>query len=233
MQKINYQAQLDKLLENLDTRPKLLLHVCCGPCSSYVMEYLAERFEITLFFYNPNIYPETEYLRRRDELFALLKKFPPALKTNIRCVEENYNSQDYFDAIKIKDNPELANEPEKGERCRRCYEFRLKRAYEFAAENHFDYFCTSLSISPFKDSEKINVIGKQLESDRGDRPLLEDEVNRGDRPLWLVSDFKKKGGFKRSLEISSEYGMYRQSYCGCVYSYNDRKAYDEKMAENK
>lgn len=222
MQKINYQAQLDSVLKNLTSKPKLLLHVCCGPCSSYVMEYLAEHFEITLFFYNPNIYPKEEYLRRRDELFVLLTKFPPALKNNIHCVEENYNPEEYFAAVKTDVEPALATEPERGERCRRCYEFRLKKAYEFAAKNHFDYFCTSLSISPFKDSEKINVIGKQLENS-----------DRGDRPLWLVSDFKKKGGFKRSLEISSEYGMYRQNYCGCVYSYNDRKAYDEKMAEKK
>jgi len=230
MQKINYQSQLDNLLKNLDSKPKLLLHVCCGPCSSYVMEYLAEHFQMTLFFYNPNIYPEAEYLRRKNELLDLLTKFPPALKNDIECVEESYNPQEYFEAIRIKENPELADELEKGERCRRCYEFRLKRAYDFARKNCFDYFCTSLSISPFKDSEKINVIGKQLEN--GDRPL-EEKMNNGDRPLWLVSDFKKKGGFKRSLEISCEYGMYRQNYCGCVYSYNDRKAYDEKKTQKE
>lgn len=205
--KINYQTELESLLKNLDYKPKLLLHVCCGPCSSYVMEYLCKYFEIKLFYYNPNIYPESEYNRRKEELKKLITKFPPAVENNIFCQETEYNPQEYFDAIKINENPELADENEKGERCRRCYEFRMKKAYDYAAENGYEYFCTSLSISPFKDSEKINQIGKELTE------------NNSGGPKWLYSDFKKKGGFLRSLELSKEYDMYRQQYCGCVYSY--------------
>lgn len=209
MKKINYQKDLDNLLENLETRPTLLLHVCCGPCSSYVMEYLSSFFDITLYYYNPNIYPEKEYTRRKDELLKLLQKFPPALKNDIKCIEDTYCPEDYFAAIKIKENPEMADDPEKGERCRRCYEFRLKKAYEYARQNGYNYFCTSLSISPFKDAEKINKLGFEISG----------QIKEG--PKWLVSDFKKKSGFLRSLEISEEYGMYRQQYCGCVYSYNN------------
>ncbi len=139
-------------------------------------------------------------------------------------MEENYNPEDFFTAIKIKENPELADEGEKGERCRRCYEFRLKKAFDFARENHFEYFCTTLSISPFKDSVKINQIGFELENQFMENNGLEDgNLQKTDQksPKWLVSDFKKKGGFKRSLEISEEYNLYRQTYCGCIYSFKN------------
>ena len=127
-------------------------------------------------------------------------------------IKEEYNPEDFYSAIKIKENPEFAKEKEKGMRCYRCYEFRLKKAFEYAKENAFDYFCTTLSISPFKDAEKINVIGEKLVS--------EEKAKSSDSfvPKWLISDFKKKGGFQRSLEISREYDLYRQQYCGCVYS---------------
>ncbi|MBP5567675.1 MAG: epoxyqueuosine reductase QueH [Treponema sp.] len=202
----NFQKELDVILSKINTadKPKLLLHACCGPCSSYVLEYLYKYFQITVFYYNPNIYPQEEYTRRLEELKNLYLKFPPALEGKIQVIEENYNPDDFYEAVKTKKEPELATEKERGERCRRCYEFRLKKAFDYAKKNNFDYFCTTLSISPFKDAEKINVIGKELEKEDG--------------PKWLVSDFKKKGGFKRSLEISSEYGLYRQDYCGCIYS---------------
>lgn len=213
-QKRNYQKELDFLLSGFEKKsthkPTLLLHACCGPCSSYCLEYLSSYFQITVFYYNPNIYPEEEYTRRFEELKKLYQTFPPALEGNVKVVEKNYNPQEFYDAIKIKEEPELAKEPEKGERCRRCYFLRLKAAYDYASENNFDYFCTTLSISPFKDAEKLNDIGEELV--RGQTPKS---------PRWLPSDFKKKGGFKRSLEISQEYNMYRQDYCGCVYSKNN------------
>ena len=217
MQKVNYQKQLDKILEKMDlvtgdslSKPSLLLHACCGPCSSYVLEYLYKYFDITVLYYNPNIYPQEEYERRFSELKKLYERFPPALEGKVKVVEQNYDPEEFYEAVGTQENPELAKEPEKGERCRRCYEFRLRRAYEYACAGKFDYFCTTLSISPFKDAEKLNVIGEQLEKEGG--------------PHWLPSDFKKKGGFKRSLEISEEYGMYRQDYCGCVYSKNNKNS---------
>lgn len=210
-QKINYQKDLNLILnqlENNNIKPKLLLHACCAPCSSYVLEYLSKYFEITIYYYNPNIYPKKEYERRLSELETFLGKVD-AYKAAIPLVKTIYQEEDYFDAVKIKENPELAKEAEKGERCRRCYEFRMKKAYEYAVNNNFDYYCTTLSISPFKDSEKINVIGKQLEIEG--------------KTKWLPSDFKKNAGFLRSLELSKEYGLYRQQYCGCVYSYENSK----------
>lgn len=251
--KQNYQKELDKILDSIKLRhqdlqnchhelqerhpelvsgslpkPTLLLHACCGPCSSYVIEYLAQFFDITILYYNPNIYPQEEYARRLEELKNLLPVFPPAKNNNVILIEQEYNPEDFYNAIKIKEQPELANEQEKGERCRRCYKFRLERAYEYAKNHGFDWFTTTLSISPFKDADKINMIGKELSSlnqevaepvesivtSKNNNVILTSLSN----PKWLTSDFKKKGGFKRSLELSSEYNLYRQQYCGCVYS---------------
>lgn len=233
--KENYQKQLDKLLDSLvegqnplsggnsslqtaatpSARPCLLLHACCGPCSSYVLEYLVQYFDITVYYYNPNIYPATEYERRLQELKDLYKRFPPALEGHVNVVEAPYDPEEFYAAVGTRQEPELAREAEKGERCRRCYEFRLRRAWEYASAHGFDYFCTTLSISPFKDAEKINVIGMALE---GEGKLME---QGGQTPAWLPSDFKKNNGFKRSLEISQEYNLYRQQYCGCIYSMNN------------
>lgn len=211
MSKSIYQKQLESLLPELQKqkqKPALLLHACCGPCSSYVLEYLASIFNITVYYYNPNIYPAEEYYRRLQELKDFYPKFPPAWKNKVQVIEENYNPEEFYSAAGTRENPELAKEPEKGERCRRCYEFRLKKAYEYAAINNFDYFCTTLSISPFKDAEKLNIIGLSLDK----------SSEKPDSPKWLPSDFKKNKGFKRSLELSTEYNLYRQEYCGCVYS---------------
>lgn len=225
-QKINYQKKLDDLLAKLasggeGSKPSLLLHACCGPCSSYVLEYLSKYFQITVLYYNPNIYPQAEYERRLAELKKLYEVFPPALDTGVKVVECEYQPEQFYDAVGVREEPELANEPEKGERCRRCYKFRLERAAAYAAQNHFDYFCTSLSISPFKDAVKINELGVEIECS------LLAESGTGETaatsPKWLFSDFKKKGGFKRSLELSEEYGMYRQTYCGCVYSMKNKE----------
>ena len=206
MQKINYQKELDALINNIkqnEKKPSLLLHACCAPCSSYTIEYLSQFFEITIFYYNPNIYPKEEYERRLEELKNFLPRFDVALKNNIKLVVQPYLPKEFFDAIQINLFPEEAEEKEKGERCRKCYKFRLEKSFEYAKENNFDYFCTTLSISPFKDAEKINRIGKELSSEK---------------TKWLPSDFKKNSGFKRSLELSRKYSLYRQDYCGCVYS---------------
>lgn len=210
--KNNFQKQLDELLENLRGKPRLLLHACCGPCSSYVLEYLSSRFEITVLFYNPNIYPQAEYERRLDELKKFYTKFIPA--RNVRVIEEPYEPEEFYTAVGTREDPELATQPERGERCRRCYELRLRRTYEYAAAHGFDYFCTTLSISPFKDAEMINEIGVKLV---GEAPLRQAQGPQA-TPRWLPSDFKKKNGFKRSLELSAEYDLYRQEYCGCIYS---------------
>lgn len=220
MEKINYQKKLDEIIKSLDgNRPKLLLHACCGPCSSACLEYLYKYFQITVFYYNPNIFPPEEYFRRLNELKSLYEKFPPVLEGKIKLVECNYNPQEFYDGIGIKENPDLANEAEKGERCRRCYKIRLEKAYNFAKENNFDYFCTTLSISPFKDSIKINKIGNELEKSEN-------------HTKWLPSDFKKNNGFKRSLEISNEYGMYRQEYCGCIFSKQNKNKIPISKSEN-
>ncbi len=228
-------------------KPSLLLHACCGPCSSYVLEYLAKYFQITVLYYNPNIYPQAEYERRLAELKKLYQRFPPVLEEGVKLVECEYQPEQFYDAIGVREEPELAHEKEKGERCRRCYEFRLERAADYAAENNFDYFCTTLSISPFKDAVKINEVGVEIEEEifgqlqksregsgagvglgagaenkAGTAAGGSCEPVNQKSPKWLFSDFKKKGGFKRSLELSEEYGMYRQTYCGCVYSMNSR-----------
>ena len=201
-------------------KPTLLLHACCGPCSSYVLELLAQHFQITIYYYNPNIYPETEYTRRLEELKAFLPRYIPATQNNVKLEVAHYDPNEFYAALGVKEEPELAKQPEKGERCRRCYKMRMSRAYEYACQNHFDYFCTTLSISPFKDADKINQIGRELEAQgvafKPGHPIQ--TVADGKSPKWLLSDFKKEGGFDRSLELTSEYGMYRQEYCGCIYS---------------
>lgn len=208
--KTDYQKQLDCVLQDISTsgkRPSLLLHACCGPCSSYVLEYLCKHFEITVLFYNPNIYPAQEYERRLQELLNFYKRFVPA--ENVRVIQAPYDPEEFYTAVGTRENPELAKEPERGERCRRCYELRLRYTYDYACANNFDYFCTTLSISPFKDADMINEIGSGVP-----------EPVEGCGPRWLPSDFKKKNGFKRSLELSAEYGLYRQEYCGCIYSFS-------------
>lgn len=258
MQKPNYQQELDKILNAIKpcTKPTLLLHACCAPCSSYVLEYLCRYFDITIFYYNPNIHPKEEYTRRLQELKTFLPKFTQNLKekngalSSITLVEEPYDPQEFFDAVKTEDHPELKTEPEKGERCRRCYEFRLKRAFEYATKNNFDWFTTTLSISPFKDSQKINQIGTALtqiqrENQNQQNASKDQQAATTTAPSnaidpttskpgttqptkFLTSDFKKKGGFKRSLELSAEFGLYRQDYCGCIFSKQNMEKFHTK-----
>ena len=229
--KNNYQKKLDDLLEGLSAegkKPTLLLHACCGPCSSYVLEYLCRFFEITVLYYNPNIYPPAEYDRRLNELLTFYTKFLPA--KNVRVIQAPYDPEDFYKAAGTRENPELAKEPERGERCRRCYELRLRYTYDYACANNFDYFCTTLSISPFKDAAMINEIGEKLVCEaalrqaQGPQASAQENWNENavpepvEGPRWLPSDFKKRNGFKRSLELSAEYALYRQDYCGCIYS---------------
>ena len=199
----NYQKELDQLIEMIQIeqrRPKLLIHSCCAPCSSYVLEYLSEHFDITIFYYNPNIHPEDEYIRRVEEQQSLIKAMP--LQSEVHFIQGEYHPTDYYVSVKG-----LESEPEGGKRCFVCYELRLRQAAKLAAEMGFDYFATTLSISPHKNAAKLNEIGEMLGKEQG--------------ILYLPSDFKKKNGYKRSIELSKEYNLYRQDYCGCVYSLQD------------
>lgn len=197
----NYQRRLDELINNLSGTPRLLLHCCCAPCSSYVLEYLSRFFEITCLFYNPNISPAEEYKKRAEELRRLISEQPH--KNPVSIIVEKYNPQEFFAAIKGYEHIK-----EGGERCFRCYRLRLEMAAKYAKEYNFDYFCSTLSISPLKNARKLNDIGEELS-----------EIYKISH---LPNDFKKKGGYKRSIELSAEYDLYRQNYCGCVFSKNER-----------
>ena len=227
MEKINYQKELDKILADISgqqnsEKPDLLLHACCGPCSSYVIEYLSSIFNITIYYYNPNIHPAEEYYRRLNELKKFLTVFPDAVKNQVQLVEDHYDPEEYFAAVNTRNEVELCTEPEKGERCRRCYRLRMERAWQYACRNNFDWFTTTLSISPHKDSQKINAIGLEL-----DKEFAESVNNSGGNALsrtkFLPSDFKKNGGFLRSTQLTTQYGLWRQDYCGCIYSMRNKK----------
>lgn len=201
---MNYQKELDQLIERFAAekrRPRLFIHSCCAPCSSYVIEYLSNYFEITLFYYNPNIYPEEEYIKRVEELKNLIREMP--LQSEVHLLEGEFHPDDYYRQVKG-----LEEEPEGGERCFACYRLRLREAARMASSLNFDYFTTTLSISPYKNADKLNEIGQQLAKEYG--------------VSYLPSDFKKKNGYKRSIELSREYNLYRQDYCGCVYSKRER-----------
>lgn len=201
MNRINYQKQTDKVIDNLNGAvPRLLLHSCCAPCSSYTLEYLSQYFEITVFYFNPNISPESEFDKRFAEQKRLIENLPA--KNKITLVMGEY---DYNDFLNIAEGYEYI--PEGGERCFRCYRMRLEKTAELAKKQGFDYFCTTLSISPLKNSQKINEIGYEIAEQYGVK--------------WLPSDFKKREGYKRSIELSREYHLYRQNFCGCVYSRNE------------
>lgn len=206
MDKINYQKNLDLLIDKLiadATTPKLMLHSCCAPCSSYCIEYLSQYFEITVFYYNPNIYPDEEYWLRVKEQQRFIENFPT--KNKVSFIEGDYDKQCFYDIAKG-----LEDVPERGERCHKCYELRLRKTAEIAKKEQCDYFATTLTISPQKDSSVLNTIGERIANDLGDSVK------------YLATDFKKKSGYLRSCEISKEYDMYRQDYCGCVFSYNER-----------
>lgn len=198
--KENYGAYTEGVIKELsekNEKKRLLLHVCCAPCSSYVLEYLHEHFDITVFFYNPNIDLESEYRLRADEEQRLIREM--GLSDSVRYTEGEYVPADFYAAAKG-----LEGLPEGGERCTRCFELRLEAAARAARDGKFDFFTTTLSISPLKDSVRLNEIGRRLSEKYG--------------VAYLFSDFKKKNGYKRSVELSHEYSLYRQSYCGCSFS---------------
>lgn len=195
--KDNYSIKCEKILNELDGKKKLLLHSCCGPCSSYVISYLTKYFDITVFYYNPNIYPYDEYLKRKKEQIKLINEIDKVNSVNI--IDCDYDN-DYYNTL-IKG---LENEPERGNRCKICYLMRMEKTARTASENNFDFFCTTLSVSPYKNSMWINEFGE----------LLEKKYN----VRWLYSDFKKRDGYKTSISLSNKYNLYRQNYCGCIYS---------------
>ncbi len=198
MQNANYQKWLDETIAGLGGRaPTLLLHACCAPCSSYVLEYLSQYFRITLFYYNPNISPEEEYRKRLDEVRRLLGELP--VKYPVRLAEGRYDPGRFFAVTKGHEA-----DPERGERCTLCYRMRLEEAAEYARENGFEWFTTTLSLSPYKDAKRLNGIGAELERQYGVK--------------FLHSDFKKRNGYLRSIELSRVYHLYRQNFCGCVFS---------------
>ncbi len=209
MNKRNYQKELDGIISGLQPEtkvPRLLLHSCCAPCSSYVLEYLSQYFEITVYYYNPNIYPPNEYYKRVKEQQDLVDRMK--FKNPVSVVNGPYDTDEFYRIAKGHEK-----DAEGGERCFRCYELRLREAAKVAAAGRYDYFTTTLSISPLKNADKLNEIGERL--------AAEYQTN------YLPSDFKKREGYKRSTELSKEYGLYRQNYCGCIFSYNERISSEE------
>lgn len=200
MNRINYQKEMEKLILNHQKNnevPTLLLHSCCAPCSSYVLEYLSSKFKITVFYYNPNISPESEYTKRIYEQQSLISRMPA--KYPVDFIAGNYDHELFLEMA-----AGLEHVKEGGKRCFLCYEMRLRECAKIAKEAGYDYFTTTLSISPLKNADKLNEIGFRLEEEYGVK--------------YLMADFKKKNGYKRSIELSKEYNLYRQNYCGCIYS---------------
>ena len=197
---MNYQIVLENTLKNLKNKKTLLLHACCAPCSSYVIEYLSNYFDITILFYNPNINNDIEYNKRLQELERFVKEF----KTNnpVKVISLGYNHDEYLQTVLG-----LEEEKEGGSRCLKCYRLRIEKTFEYAKQYNFDYVTTTLTISPLKNSQVINKIGSELENIY--------HIN------YLYSDFKKKEGYKRSIVLSHEYNLYRQDYCGCEFSKRD------------
>lgn len=192
---MNYQNELDKLIASLDYRPKLLLHSCCGPCSTQVLTYLEPYFDITVLYYNPNIEPEEEYLKRKSEQIRFIKEF----NKDIKFLDCDYDNESFR---KVTKGLELEREGKA--RCPVCFKLRMEYTTKMAEELKMDYFGTTLTVSPYKNSKQINVLGSILEKKY--------------KPKFLYSDFKKKDGYKKSIEYSKEYNLYRQDYCGCLFS---------------
>lgn len=193
----NYSIMCENILNSIKEKKRLLLHSCCGPCSTYVITYLTGYFDITILYYNPNIYPYDEYLKRKEEQIKVIKEIEKI--HNVDIMDCDYDNNLYNKLI-----CGLEKEPERGKRCKVCYQMRMEKAAKIAKENNYDYFCTTLSVSPYKNANLINEIGKFLEEKY--------EIK------WFYSDFKKKDGYKKSIELSHKYNLYRQNYCGCIYS---------------
>lgn len=194
----NYANKLKEIIDKLDYKPKLLLHSCCAPCSSYVITYLYDYFDITILYYNPNIYPYEEYKKRKDEQIRLISNFK-----GVKIIDCDYDNDIYNEVIKG-----LENEPERGSRCTKCFYLRLDKTGEIAKKNNFEYFGTTLTVSPYKNARLLNEIGE--------------DISKKYDIKWLYSDFKKNDGYKKSIELSKKYDLYRQDYCGCIYSKRDK-----------
>lgn len=215
MNRKNYQKELEKLIAENESEsrvPRLLLHSCCAPCSSYVLEYLSDYFEITVFYYNPNISPAEEYEKRAAEQQRLIDAL--RVKHPIKLVVGTYEPERFY-----AQSRGLEGEPEGGERCFKCYRLRLEEAARRAEEGGYDYFATTLTISPLKNAEKLNEIGEEL--------------SRIYHVEHLPSDFKKKNGYRRSVELSAQHGLYRQNYCGCVFSRREQQEREQNQISEK
>ena len=209
MNNINYNLEMEKIIEKNKKdglRPKLLMQVCCAPCSTTVMYRIKDDFDIDMYYYNPMIYPPSELDKRTREVDKLSKRMGLEAKL---IVPEN-DVRDFYDIAKIRKET-----PEGGMACYACYKLRLEETAKYAKENNYDYFCTTLSISPYKNSKWINEIGKDLEEKY--------------QVKYLYSDFKKRNGYKMSIDLSKKYDLYRQSYCGCVFSYNEMQEYKKEI----
>ena len=210
--KTNYQLETDKCIAALppEHKPTLLLHSCCGPCSSSVLEYLTQYFEVTLLWYNPNLYPQEEFDRRFRTQVELIEKMGLADKVSV--LAEPWKSEDYYGRVKG-----LEAEPEGGKRCTECFRLRLLETAKLAKHYGFDYFCTTLTLSRYKDAVRINALGEEIGAMLG--------------VSWLPSDFKKQGREVRSTQLARQYGLYQQLYCGCEYSLHSREEYEARQAE--
>ena len=233
MNKVNYSKELEKKIEEFQKKnevPKLLLHACCAPCSSHCLEYLREFFDVTVFFYNPNITESEEYHKRVLEEKRLIEAYNKQVDEQnfegmhsdeharkIGIIEGEYDPKEYLDAVRGYEDI-----PEGGERCRKCFELRLRKTAEVAAKEGFEYFTTTLTISPLKNADVLNEVGVQAAeyvNENGDS----DGKTSGKEIVFLPSDFKKKEGYKRSIELSQKFGLYRQDYCGCGFSKAERE----------
>lgn len=202
MEKQNFQLIMERQLESLKGGERLLLHSCCGPCSSYVLDVLTKHFDVTLLYYNPNIYPSEEYQKRLAEQLRLLDEMP--FEKSVSYMACEYDEGEFLQAAKG-----LESEREGGARCESCFRLRLNKTAFEAQKNGFDYFTTTLSVSPHKNAQMLNEIGKELEKEYGVK--------------YLYADFKKKDGYKKSVKLSEEYNLYRQDYCGCRFALSQQK----------
>ena len=208
----NYQKELDRILREQEGRyPRLLLHSCCGPCSSAVLEYLTQYFDVTLLWYNPNLYPKAEFDRRLATQRELIDKM--GLRERVHVLAESWRSEEYYAAAQG-----LENEPEGGARCTECFRLRLRETAKLAAAGGYAYFCTTLTLSRYKDAVRVNRLGEELAAEYG--------------VAWLPSDFKKQGRETRSNQLARQYGLYQQRYCGCEYSLRSREAHDASVQKN-
>ena len=208
---MNYDLLMEEQIKNMNEGSTLLMHACCAPCSSACLERLGNYFDISILYYNPNITDKDEYLKRVEEI----KKFISGFKTKypIKLIEGRYDPKEFFEIAEG-----LEDEPERGKRCFKCYKLRLEETAKVAEEKEFDYFCTTLTLSPYKNATWLNEIGEEL--------------NNNYNSTYLYSDFKKKNGYKRSIELSKEFDLYRQDYCGCVYSLRDEIERKKKKTDN-